>query len=90
MEDKLDQLKAEREWLIDMCTKDKLASYDEGKESTLVRIIIRFLPKEYDMSVKAVRDLLRFRKAGAAGIMDSITNLEDVTRINYSVDWLPP
>ena len=51
MEDKLDQLKAEREWLIDMCPKDKLASYDEGKESTLVRIIIRFLPKEYDMSV---------------------------------------
>jgi hypothetical protein len=90
MEDKLDQLETEREWLIDMCPKDKLATYDEGKESTMVRMIIRYLPKEYDMSVKAVRDLVRFRKAGAEGTMNSITNLEDVSRINYSEDWLPP
>jgi hypothetical protein len=55
MEDKLDQLETEREWLIDMCPKDKLASYDEGKESTMVRMIIRYLPKEYDMSVKKMR-----------------------------------
>jgi hypothetical protein len=40
--------------------------------------------------VKAVRDLVRFRKARAAGTIDSITNLEDVSRINYSEDRLPP
>jgi hypothetical protein len=34
--------------------------------------------------------LVRFRKAGAAGTMDKISNLEDITRINYSEDWLPP
>jgi hypothetical protein len=34
--------------------------------------------------------LVRSRKARAAGTIDSITNLEDVSRINYSEDWLPP
>ncbi len=34
--------------------------------------------------------MIRFRKAGAAGTMDKISNLEDITRINYSGDWLPP
>ena len=40
--------------------------------------------------MKEVRSLVRFRKAGAAGTMDSISNLGDITRINYSEDWLPP
>ena len=86
----IDELEAEREWLLDMCPKDKQATYDEGKESTLVRIILRFLPKEYDAAVKEVRSLVRFRKAGAAGTLDKISNLENITRINYSEDWLPP
>jgi hypothetical protein len=90
MKDKLDEREAEREWLLDMCPKDKQPTYDEGKESTLVRIILRFLPKEYDAAVKEVRSFVRFRKAGAAGTMDKTSNLEDITRINYSEDWLPP
>jgi hypothetical protein len=90
VEDELEELEAEREWLLDMCPKDKQATYDEGKESTLVRIILRFVPKEYDAAVKEVRSLVRFRKVGAAGTMDKISNLEDITRINYSEDWLPP
>jgi hypothetical protein len=53
-------------------------------------LIIRLLPKEYDAAVKSVRDLVRFRKAGEEGTMGTITNLEDVSRINYSEDWLPP
>ncbi len=89
IEDKLDELETEREWLKDMCPKDKLDAYEEGKKTTLVRLIIRFLPKEYDAAV-TVRDLVRFRKAGEAGTMGQITNLEDVSRINYSEDWLPP
>ena len=90
MEDKLDELEAEREWLLDMCPKDKVSSYEEGKETFLVRLIIRFLPKEYDAAVKEVRSLVRFRKAGEAGTMSSISNKEDVSRRNYSEDWLPP
>ena len=56
IEDKLDELEAEREWLIDLCPKGELDAYGEGEETTLVRLIIRFLPKEYD----AVQELVRF------------------------------
>ncbi len=73
IEDKLDELVTEREWLLDMCKKDKLDTYDEGKETTLVRMIIRPLPKEYEAAVKSVRDLVRFRKAGAAGALEKIS-----------------
>ncbi len=57
MEDKLNELEREREFLVDMCPKDKRENYDDGKETTLTRLIIRKLPKEYDVAVKAVRDL---------------------------------
>ena len=90
MEDKLDELEAEREWLLDMCPKDKVSTYEEGKETFLVRTIIRYLPKEYDVAVKEVRSLVRIRKAGDAGTISKISNLEDISRINYSEDWLPP
>ncbi len=73
IEDKLDELVTEREWLLDMCKKGKLGTYDEGKETTLVRIIIRPLPKEYEAAVKSVRDLVRFRKAGAEGTLEKIS-----------------
>ena len=87
---------AEREWLLEMCPKVKVNTYDEGKGAFLVRMIIRFLPKEYDAAVKEVRSLVRFRKVGEAGTMSTISNSEDIfnsediSRINYSEDWLPP
>jgi hypothetical protein len=56
----------------------------------LVRLNIRFLPREYDAAVMEVRSLVRFRKGGEAGTMSTISNLEDISRINYSEDWLPP
>ncbi len=90
IEDKLDALEAEREYLLDMCPKNKQASYDEGKESTLVRIVLRTIPGEYDMAVKSVHDMVRFRKAGESGALAKITNLQDNSRKNYSEDWLPP
>ena len=69
--------------------KDKQATYEEGKESTFVRITLRFLPKEYDAAVKEVRSLVRFRKDGEAGTISTISNLEDISRMNYSEDlWL--
>ena len=48
MPDKLDQLEEERNYLLRMCPKDKHKDYEEGKETTLVRIIINALPSEYD------------------------------------------
>jgi hypothetical protein len=38
MEDKLDSLQEEREYLLDMCPLDDQNFYEEGKEATLVRI----------------------------------------------------
>ena len=90
MEDKLDSLETEREYLIDMCPKDKRDEYEVGKESTLTRIVLRTVPAEYDPAVKSVHDLVKFRKAGEAGAIGQLTNLEDHSRKNYSADWLPP
>jgi hypothetical protein len=89
MVDKLDTLEKEREFLVDMCPRDKRAEYEDGKETTLTRLIIRKLPKEYDAAVKAVRDLHRFRAYGKEGDISEITNLEDNTRRNYETEWLP-
>ncbi len=37
MEEKLDSLETERDFLLDMCPKEKHDTYDPGKETTLVR-----------------------------------------------------
>jgi hypothetical protein len=55
----------------------------------LTRLIIRKLPKEYDVAVKTVRDLHRFWAYGKEGDISKITNLEDNTRRNYETEWLP-
>jgi hypothetical protein len=89
MEDKSDSLEAERDYLLDMCPKDKVDTYDPDKETTLVRILQSTLPKEYDPAQKAVMDMMRFRKASESGGLESIINLEDNVRKNYSIDWLP-
>ncbi len=89
MEDKLDALEAEREYLIEMCPKDKRDTYQDGKEEQLIRIILNHLPAEYDAAVKSVRDQSRLRKYGEEGDIHQITNLEDNSRLNYSADWLP-
>ena len=89
MIDKLDSLEKEREFLVDMCPRDKREDYEDGKETTLTRMIIRKLPIEYDGAVKTVRDLHRFRAYGKEGDISKITNLEDNTRRNYETEWLP-
>jgi hypothetical protein len=86
---KLDSLETEREYIIEMFPKDKRDAYQDGKEETLIRIILNHLPAEYDAAVKSVRDLSRLRKYGEEEDIGAITNLEDNSRLNYSVDWLP-
>ncbi len=90
MEDKLNALEKEREYLLEMCPKDKRDGHENGQESKLVRIILEKPPKEYDEAVKTCRNILRFCKASESGTMDLITNFEDNVRMNYSTDWLPP
>ncbi len=43
METKLDSLEMEREYLIELCPKDKRETYQDGKEETLMRIILSHL-----------------------------------------------
>jgi hypothetical protein len=62
METKLDELEEEREYLLRMCPADMREGYEDGKEETLVRLLVRLLPAEYDLAVKAVKDLARLRK----------------------------
>jgi hypothetical protein len=85
MEIKLDELEKEREHLLKMCPADMRDTYEDGKEKTLVRMLVRLLPAEYDQAVKAVNDLARLRKYSEGGQLDAITNCED----NYATDYLP-
>ena len=72
-----------------MCPAELRSTYEDGKEETLIRILLRHLPAEYDAAVKTVKDLARLRKYGESGRLDAITNCEDNTRANYAVDYLP-
>jgi hypothetical protein len=90
MEEKLNSLEEEREFLLDMCPVDKRQDYVPGKITTLVRLILENLPAEYDSAVKSVRDLHRLRKYGETGDVKHITNREENERVNYEDAWLPP
>jgi hypothetical protein len=89
MEAKLDALVAEREYLVEMCPVEQRETYEDGKETTLTRIILRHRPEEYDSAVKTVMDLHRFRLYAKEGDLSKITNLEDNSRVVYNSDWLP-
>jgi hypothetical protein len=83
-------LEEERNYLLRMCPKDKHKDYDEGKETTLVRVILNTLPAEYDNAVHHVRNLMAIREMVKGGDIESITNLDDAVKINYDTSWLPP
>ncbi len=89
IEAKLDTLEKEREYLLDMCPSELRDNYDDGKEETLIRLLLRHRPAEYDTAVKTVKDLARLRKYSEGGNLESITNCEDNTRANYAIDYLP-
>jgi hypothetical protein len=67
-----------------MCPKDKRDTYEDAKEYTLVRILLRTLPVEYDSAMKSVRDLMKLRKYGTMGDFSTITNKKDHTRMNFA------
>ena len=88
--EKLDRLEEERNYLLRMCPKEKHKDYDDGKETTLVRLILNTLPSEYDDAVQGVRTLMKIREMMKSGDMESMTNLDDAIKINYDTSWLPP
>ncbi len=44
IEAKLDTLEEEREYLLEMCPVELRDAYDDGKEETLIRLLLRHLP----------------------------------------------
>jgi hypothetical protein len=90
MEDKLNELETEREYLLEMCPADKRDDYNPGEILTLVRLILDKLPKEYDAAVKYVKNLHKLRKYGKSGDVAHIANREDNAQVNYEDEWLPP
>jgi hypothetical protein len=90
METKLDKLETEREYLLQMCPKDKRDTYEDGKEHTLVRLLLRTLSAEYAASVKSVLHLMKLQQYGKKGDFSDISNKEDRTRTNYDSEWLLP
>ncbi len=67
IEAKLDMLEEEREYLLEMCPSELRDTYEDGKEETLIWLLLRHLPAEYDMAVKTVKDLARLRKYSESG-----------------------
>jgi hypothetical protein len=52
-------------------------------------VLVKHLPAEYDIAVKAVKDLARLRKYTVGRKLEAITNCEGNTRSNYATDYLP-
>jgi hypothetical protein len=52
-------------------------------------VLVRHLTAEYDIAVKAVKDLARLQKYSVGGKLEAITNSEGNTRSNYAADYLP-
>jgi hypothetical protein len=50
-----------------------------GKRN-LSQVLVRHLPAESDIAVKAVKDLARLRKYSAGGKLEAITNCEGNTK----------
>jgi len=48
MEDKLNELEAERDWLWNACPVEKRDDFEPASESRLVRIAMNHVPKNYD------------------------------------------
>jgi hypothetical protein len=82
MENKQEEFEAEREWILDMCPKGDESTYENGKETFLVRMMVDFLLKENDTAVQEllVRSLKRAHTAGEAVTRTVISPLEDYSK----------
>ena len=103
MINKLRELEAERVALYKLCPSDRRKDYEWGKETTLVKIVLRHLrPTVYSTCVKALVADVKLKmdvKAsipvwndllGEYAVPDSAGhNTEDWDYRNYHEDWLP-
>ena len=89
MEDKLNELEAERDWLWNACPVDKRESFEPASEGRLVRIVMNHVPKNYDDAVERAKAAVKLRKMLAGTIDKTHTTLEDLLERNFNSDWLP-
>lgn len=105
MENKLRTLQAERIALLKMCSQDKRSTYEYGKESKLVKIVLRHLRQtEYRECVDKLLQEVKIRKEFESklpvlnqetGVLElpeagsAISLSEDWDFRNFSDDWLP-
>ncbi len=75
-----DEFEAEREWLLSACPKGKARTFDKGKETFLVRMIVNFLLKENDTAVQQLRSWKCACTAGEAVTRRVISPIEDYSR----------
>ena len=105
MENKLRTLQAERIALMKLCMKDKRNSYEYGKESKLVKIVLRHLRNtEYRECVDKLLQEVKMRKEFESKLpvvntdtgrlelpsgQKTVAISEDWDFRNFSDDWLP-
>ena len=87
MEEKLNELEAERDWLWNACPADKRASYEPASEGRLVRIVMDHVPRNYDDAVERAKGAVKLRKMISGNITDKThTTLEDLLERNFNSD----
>ena len=89
MEDKLNELESERDWLWNACPADKRADYEPASEGRLVRIVMNHVPKNYDDAVERAKANVKLRKMIAGKIDKNYTTLDDLLDRNFNTGWLP-
>ena len=104
MEDKLRELQAERIDLWKMCVPSKRDAYEYGKESTLVKLVLKHLRNtKYDEAIEKLLSEIKIRQqlkammpvfdpgTGTFVLPDpaAAANTDDWEYRNYSDDWLP-
>ena len=89
MEDKLNELEAERDWLWNACPAHNRANYEPASEERLVRIVMEHVPKNYDDAVERTMANVRLKLIVDGKIDKTHTPLEDLLERNFNSDWLP-
>ena len=62
MDEKPNELEAERDWLWNACPVDKRESFEPASEGRLVRIAMDHVPKNYDDAVERAKAGVKLRK----------------------------
>ena len=89
MEEKLNELEAERQWFWDACPPNQRNTYDPASENRLTRVVMEHVPRNYDAAVERVKTMVKYRKMAAGEIDPNYNHLQRQIDQNFNSDWLP-